>query len=109
MEYGTGAIMAVPAHDERDYAFAGRFELPVKTVVVPAEGEVPENEAFVPHSGDEVLVDSAQFSGMTSPEAKKAIIEWLESRERGRPAVSFRLRDWLLSPHRGRGRPLPVS
>jgi leucyl-tRNA synthetase len=108
MEYGTGAIMAVPAHDERDYAFAGRFELPVKTVVVPAEGEVPENEAFVPHSDDEVLVDSAQFSGMTSPEAKKAIIEWLESRERGRPAVSFRLRDWLLSRQRYWGCPIPI-
>ena len=108
MEYGTGAIMAVPAHDERDYAFAGRFELPVKTVVVPAEGEVPENEAFVPHSDDEVLVDSAQFSGMTSPEAKKAIIEWLESRERGRPAVSYRLRDWLLSRQRYWGCPIPI-
>src|SRR5215218_10140298 len=61
MEYGTGAIMAVPAHDERDYAFAQRFELPIKTVIVPADGEVSEDEAFVPHSDDEVLVDSAQF------------------------------------------------
>jgi leucyl-tRNA synthetase len=108
MEYGTGAIMAVPAHDERDYAFARRFELPVKTVVVPAEGEVPEDEAFIPHSDDEVLVESAQFSGMTSPEAKTAIIEWLESRERGRPAVSFRLRDWLLSRQRYWGCPIPI-
>ena len=108
MEYGTGAIMAVPAHDERDYAFAQRFELPVKTVVVPADGEVPDDEAFVPHSDDEVLVESAQFSGMTSPEAKKAIIEWLESRERGRPAVSFRLRDWLLSRQRYWGCPIPI-
>ena len=83
MEYGTGAIMAVPAHDERDYAFAKRFELPIKTVIAPADGEVPEDEAFVPHSDDEVLVDSAQFSAMTSPEAKKAIVTWLESRERG--------------------------
>jgi leucyl-tRNA synthetase len=108
MEYGTGAIMAVPAHDERDYAFAERFELPIKTVVVPADGEVPEGEAFVPHSEDEVLVDSAQFSGMTSPIAKKAIVEWLESRERGRPAVSFRLRDWLLSRQRYWGCPIPI-
>ena len=108
MEYGTGAIMAVPAHDERDYAFAQRFELPVKTVVVPADGAVLEDEAFVPHSDDEKLVDSAQFSGMTSPDGKKAIVEWLETRERGRPAVSYRLRDWLLSRQRYWGCPIPI-
>jgi leucyl-tRNA synthetase len=108
MEYGTGAIMAVPAHDERDYAFAERFELPVKTVVVPADGDVEKGEAFIPHSADERLVDSAQFSGLTSPEAKQGIVEWLESRGRGRPAVSYRLRDWLLSRQRYWGCPIPI-
>jgi leucyl-tRNA synthetase len=108
MEYGSGAIMGVPAHDERDYAFATRYELPIKTVVVPAEGELEEGTAFVPHSDNEKLVDSAQFSGMSSPEAKKAIIEWLESRGRGRPAVSYRLRDWLLSRQRYWGCPIPI-
>jgi leucyl-tRNA synthetase len=108
MEYGTGAIMAVPAHDERDYLFAGRYELPIKTVVVPAEGEVGEGEVFVPHSENEKLVDSAQFSGMTSPEAKTAIVQSLESRGRGRAAVSYRLRDWLLSRQRYWGCPIPI-
>jgi leucyl-tRNA synthetase len=108
MEYGTGAIMAVPAHDERDYAFAQRFELPVKVVVVPAEGEVGGSATFAGHSEHEKLVDSAQFSGMSSPEAKEAIVEWLESRGRGRAAVGYRLRDWLLSRQRYWGCPIPI-
>ena len=108
MEYGTGAIMAVPAHDERDFDFAQRYELPVTVVVVPAEGEVEEDAAYVGHSEDERLVDSAQFSGMASAEAKTAIVEWLESRGLGRPAVGYRLRDWLLSRQRYWGCPIPI-
>jgi leucyl-tRNA synthetase len=108
MEYGTGAIMGVPAHDERDFAFAQRFELPAKVVVVPADGEVEEGAAFVGHSENEKLVDSAQFSGMSSTEAKDAIVEWLERKGRGRPAVGYRLRDWLLSRQRYWGCPIPV-
>ncbi|MGD0714826.1 MAG: leucine--tRNA ligase [Gaiellaceae bacterium] len=108
MDYGTGAIMAVPAHDERDFAFAQRFELPVVQVVAPAEGEVEEGTAFVAHSENEVLVNSAQFSGMTAPEGKRAIVDWLAERGRGKAAVSYRLRDWLLSRQRYWGCPIPV-
>jgi leucyl-tRNA synthetase len=108
MEYGTGAIMAVPAHDERDFAFAQRFGLPVVQVVRPAEGEVEEGAAYVQHSENEVLVNSGQFDGMPAPDAKRAIIEWLESGGRGRPAVSYRLRDWLLSRQRFWGCPIPI-
>jgi leucyl-tRNA synthetase len=107
-DYGTGAIMAVPAHDERDYEFAQRFDLPVKTVVVPADGEVEEGSAFVGHSENEVLVDSGQFSGMSSPEAKRAIVEWLDSRGRGKRATSFRIRDWGFSRQRYWGCPIPI-
>jgi leucyl-tRNA synthetase len=108
MEYGTGAIMGVPAHDERDYEFARRFELAIKPVVVPVEGEREEGTAYLGHSENEKLIDSAQFSGLQAPEAKQAIIEWLETRGKGRPAVSYRLRDWLLSRQRYWGCPIPI-
>jgi leucyl-tRNA synthetase len=93
MEYGTGAIMAVPGHDERDGAFAQQFGLPVRQVVDEEEG---------------VLVDSAQFSGLPTDEAVGAIVEWLGERGRGRAAVSFRLRDWGFSRQRYWGCPIPI-
>ncbi len=108
MDYGTGAIMAVPAHDERDYAFAKQHDLPITTVVVPADGERPEEGAFSEHTENEVLVNSAQFSGMPAPEASKAIVEWLRGRGRGAPAVSYRLRDWGFSRQRYWGCPIPI-
>jgi len=92
MDYGTGAIMAVPAHDDRDREFAERFDLPIK-FVIDDEGK---------------LVDSAQFSGLPHEEAAKAIVEWLGTRGHGRPAVSYRLRDWGFSRQRYWGCPIPV-
>ena len=92
MDYGTGAIMAVPAHDDRDGEFAERFDLPIKVVV----------------SDDGKLVDSAQFSDLPHEEAAKSIVDWLGSRGRGRPAVSYRLRDWGYSRQRYWGCPIPI-
>ena len=92
MDYGTGAIMAVPAHDDRDREFAERFDLPIK-VVIDDGGK---------------LVESAQFSGLPHEEGAKAIVEWLGPRGRGRPAVSYRLRDWGWSRQRYWGCPIPV-
>jgi leucyl-tRNA synthetase len=108
MEYGTGAIMAVPAHDERDFAFAKRFELPIVQVVAPADGEVEPEVAYVAHSENEVLVNSGEFSGLPAPEGKRQIVAWLQERGLGRPATSYRLRDWLLSRQRYWGCPIPV-
>ena len=109
MEYGTGAIMAVPAHDERDYEFARAFDLPIRQVVAPPEGqEVPEGSAYVEHSEGERLVNSEQFTGLPASEAIRAITAWLEEQGNGRPAVNYRLRDWLVSRQRYWGAPIPI-
>jgi leucyl-tRNA synthetase len=108
MEYGTGAIMAVPAHDERDFAFATRYGLPVARVVEPMTGEPEHAEAFSAHTANERLVNSGQFSGLPAPEGAREIVDWLGSRGRGRPAVSYRLRDWGFSRQRYWGCPIPI-
>ena len=108
MEYGTGAIMAVPAHDQRDYDFAVAFGLPIRQVVAPADGEAPEGEAFVSHTADERLVNSGRFSGMNAVDGQRAIIEWLDREGRGEVAVRYRLRDWLISRQRYWGCPIPI-
>jgi leucyl-tRNA synthetase len=108
MSYGTGAIMAVPAHDERDHAFAEKYGLPIRTVVAPADGELPEEGAYSAHTENERLVNSGAFTGMASPGAKKAIVAWLDERGLGTDAISYRLRDWLFSRQRYWGCPIPV-
>jgi leucyl-tRNA synthetase len=108
MEYGTGAIMAVPAHDQRDYDFAIAFGLPIRQVVAPADGEAPEGQAFVAHSASERLVNSGQFSGLDAVAGQRAIVEWLDRDGIGQPSVNYRLRDWLISRQRYWGCPIPI-
>jgi leucyl-tRNA synthetase len=108
MEYGTGAIMAVPAHDQRDYDFAKAFDLPIRQVVAPADGEIDESEAYVAHSDDERLVNSAEFTGMSAVEGKEAIVAWLDREGKGHASVSYKLRDWLISRQRYWGCPIPM-
>jgi leucyl-tRNA synthetase len=109
MEYGTGAIMAVPAHDQRDYDFARVFDLPIRQVVAPADGEAaPEDQAFVSHSENEVLVNSGQFTGLSAVEGQQAIVEWLDREGKGHSSVSYKLRDWLISRQRYWGCPIPI-
>ncbi|MBN2573441.1 MAG: leucine--tRNA ligase [Deltaproteobacteria bacterium] len=104
--YGTGAIMAVPAHDQRDYEFATKFGLPIKEVVRPADGRPPEpGKAFC---DDGVNVNSGVIDGLPTPEAKKKICAFLESKNLGRATVSYRLRDWVFSRQRYWGEPIPI-
>jgi leucyl-tRNA synthetase len=104
--YGTGAIMAVPAHDERDLEFARKYGIPIRTVVAPPDwnGEALE-EAY---AGDGLMVNSDGFDGIPNVEGKKAVTDWLEERGVGRPAVTYRLRDWLISRQRYWGTPIPI-
>jgi leucyl-tRNA synthetase len=106
-DYGTGAIMAVPAHDERDFAFAETFGLPVREVVRPAEGD-PGELPYASKSETDVLVNSGSFDGLPVPEGARRIVEQLETEGRGRVAVNYRLRDWGWSRQRYWGCPIPV-
>ncbi|HEY4189202.1 MAG TPA: leucine--tRNA ligase [Candidatus Limnocylindrales bacterium] len=108
--YGTGAIMAVPAHDERDFAFAKGFGLPIVKVVMPrgADTEAELEAAFVEHTTDEVLVNSGRFTGRPAADAWHEIVGWLAEHGKGSTAVTYRLRDWLVSRQRYWGTPIPV-
>src|SRR5699024_2250802 len=102
MSYGTGAIMAVPAHDERDYEFAQKFDLPIVEVV--SGGDISK-EAYV---GDGKLINSDFLNGLNKEEAISKMIEWLEKNGKGTKKVSYRLRDWLFSRQRYWGEPIPI-
>ena len=108
MEYGTGAVMAVPAHDQRDFEFARKYSLPVRVVIQP-EGKHPNSDPMDQAYVDEgVMVDSGSFSGLPSAEGKERIATYLEEKGLGKKDVRYRLRDWGISRQRYWGTPIPI-
>lgn len=107
MGYGTGAVMAVPGHDERDHAFAGKYGIPIKQVIHPADGTNIDIQAAA-YIEKGVLKDSGPFNDLTSEAAFDAIAEWLQARNKGEKTKNFRLRDWGVSRQRYWGTPIPM-
>jgi leucyl-tRNA synthetase len=106
MSYGTGAVMGVPAHDERDFAFAKKFNLPIVEVISPDGNPSPElKEAYLEPG---VMINSGKFNKLPNEEAKKKMVEWAAENQSGTPRVQFRLRDWLISRQRYWGCPIPL-
>ncbi len=115
MSYGTGAIMAVPAHDERDFAFARKYKLPIIPVIQPAGVELDGDTMEAAHEHEGVMINSGPFNGTRATNEKgmqnpaiKAVVEWLEQRGIGKRAVNYRYRDWLISRQRYWGSPIPM-
>jgi leucyl-tRNA synthetase len=108
MEYGTGAIMAVPAHDERDFAFARAHGLPIRVVVQPPSGALETEDLDQPHADYGTIVDSGPFTGLPSLEAIRAMTEHAAERGFGKRAITYKLRDWGISRQRYWGTPIPM-
>ena len=107
LSYGSGAIMAVPAHDERDFEFAMKFELPIIKVIEKTE-TAPDSSSLEAYTGEGIIINSRQFNGLPSDIGRERIIEWLEQEKKGIKQVNFRIRDWLISRQRYWGAPIPI-
>ncbi|HAW50236.1 TPA: leucine--tRNA ligase [bacterium] len=108
MEYGTGAIMAVPAHDQRDFDFAKKYGLPIKIVISNQELGIKDHRIDRAYEGEGVLVNSGMFDGMESERAKEAISDWMEEIGIGVRKINYKLKDWLISRQRYWGCPIPI-
>ena len=108
MEYGTGAVMAVPAHDQRDFDFACKYDLPIKVVIKPKDSELEASTMSKAYTEEGILVDSGQFTGMDNEEAQKSISDYLAQNNIGKQTINYRLRDWNISRQRYWGAPIPI-
>jgi len=108
MDYGTGAIMAVPAHDERDFEFARKYDLPVKVVIQSENSPADGDNMTEAYTDDGLMVNSAEYNGLSVSEGQKRITAYMESQGFGKGTINFRLRDWLISRQRYWGAPIPM-
>ena len=108
MEYGTGAVMSVPAHDQRDFDFAKKYGLDIIVVVEPPDGDLDPAAMTEAYTGEGVMVNSGRFDGMKNVQALDEIAAHLEANGLGKKTVSFRLRDWGISRQRYWGAPIPI-
>ena len=108
MDYGTGAIMAVPAHDERDFEFARQYGLPIKVVIQNEDSPADGEQMTAAYTGDGWMVNSADYNGMTVAEGQKQITAYMQAQGFGQGTINFRLRDWLISRQRYWGAPIPM-
>lgn len=108
MDYGTGAVMAVPTHDQRDFEFAKKYDLSLKVVIQPVGVELESSSMTEAFTESGIMVNSAQFNGLPSNDAKEAIADFLQSKRQGTKTVNYRLRDWGISRQRYWGNPIPV-
>jgi leucyl-tRNA synthetase len=108
MEYGTGAVMAVPAHDQRDFEFALKYQLPVRVVIQPPGKQLAPEELTEAYVDDGIMVNSGPFSGLANTEGKERIVAYLEEKGWGQKSIRYRLRDWGISRQRYWGTPIPI-